>query len=64
MDWERRNTVGRDRVDELTELYESLGFEVKVERHTGLENADEICESCYGDPAGEYFIIYTRKIDN
>ena len=61
MDWEARNTVGKDRVAELSELYESLGFEVKVERYTGPENADEVCESCYGDPAGEYFVIYTRK---
>ncbi len=60
--WEKRNTVGKDRVDELTELYESLDFEVKVERYAGPEDAEEVCESCYGDPSGEYFIIYTRKI--
>lgn len=64
MEWEKRNTVGKDRVSELTELYESLGFEVKVESYTGPENAEETCESCYGDPAGEYYVIYTRKFNN
>jgi hypothetical protein len=61
MEWEKRNTVGKDRVDELVELYESLGFEVKVERFTGPENAADACDTCYGDPAGEYYVIYTKR---
>ncbi len=61
MPWEKRNIVGKDRVDELKELYESLGFEVKVERFTGPENTAEVCNTCYGDPAGEYYVIYTRR---
>lgn len=64
MEWEKRNTVGKDRVTELTELYESLGFEVKVERYAGPENGGEVCEGCYGDSAGEYFVVYTRKKDS
>ncbi|TKJ40041.1 hypothetical protein CEE37_09905 [candidate division LCP-89 bacterium B3_LCP] len=61
MTWQQRNTVGKDRVEELTELYESLGYAVKVDRFTGPETSDETCDSCYGDPSGEYFIIYTKK---
>ncbi len=61
MTWQKRNTVGPDRIEELKELYESLGFEVKVDRFEGPEDADETCDTCYGDPAGEYYIIYTRK---
>ena len=61
MFWQKRNTVGKDRVAELTELYQSLGFEVKVERFTGPDQPGETCDSCYGNSAGEYYIIYTRK---
>ncbi len=61
MEWQKRNTVGKDRLGELTELYKSLGFEVKVERFTGPEETREICQSCYGDPAGEYYVIYTKR---
>jgi len=61
MSWLQRNTVGKDRIEELTELYQSLGFEVKVERFAGPNQPGEACESCYGSSAGEYYIIYTRK---
>ena len=64
MEWERRNTVGKDRVNELTELYRSLGFEVKVEPYAIPEDAPAECDGCYGDPSGEYFVIYTRKINH
>jgi hypothetical protein len=60
MKWEKRNSVGPDRIEELKELYESLGFEVKIEQFEGPEDADEACGTCYGDPAGEYYVIYTR----
>lgn len=60
MSWQKRNTVGKDRVEELTDLYKSLGFEVKVEPFKGPDQPGEVCESCYGNAAGEYFVIYTR----
>ena len=62
MKWERRNTVGEDRVGELVELYESLGFEVKVEPFSEVEGGGEVCESCLTHSAVEYFVIYTRKL--
>jgi hypothetical protein len=58
MDWQQRNTVGSDRVEELCELYRSLGFEVKVEPVTVAPD-DTACQGCYAGP-GEYFVIYTR----
>ena len=61
MSWQKRNTVGKDRVAELTELYQSLGFEVKVEPFAGPDQPGDACDSCYGNAAGEYYIIYTRK---
>lgn len=63
MEWEKRNTVGKDRVDELKELYESLGFDVKIERYAGSDNADETCNVCFSGPAGEYYIIYTKRAE-
>ncbi len=59
-DWQRRNTVGEDRIKELTDLYQSLGFEVKVEPVT-VSPEDTACQGCYEGP-GQYFIIYTRQI--
>ena len=46
---------------ELVELYQSLGFEAKVEPFTEVEGGGEVCESCLSDSAVEYFVIYTRK---
>jgi hypothetical protein len=60
MSWLKRNTVGADRVNELKELYKSLGFEVKIEPVTVAPD-ETACQGCYAGP-GEYFVIYTRKI--
>ncbi|MBC8279021.1 MAG: hypothetical protein H8E46_12380 [FCB group bacterium] len=57
--WEIRNTVGKDRIEELTQLYEELGFEVKVEAFQDEPVDGEVCDTCFG--GGEYFVIYTRK---
>lgn len=62
MSWQKRNTVGKERVDELKELYESLGFEVKVEPLVGPLGGEEACDSCFS--GGEYFVIYTRKVSD
>lgn len=51
-------------MNELTQLYRSLGFEVKVEPYALPEDAPAECDDCYGDPSGEYFVIYTRKINH
>ena len=60
-EWQIRNTVGPDRVQELTELYEELGYEVKVESYKTCEEDQEACSTCLD--GGEYFIILTRRMD-
>jgi len=59
--WEKRNTVGKDRVEELRALYEELGFEVKVEEYQHESEAGEKCNECFAVSKGNYFVIYTRK---
>lgn len=68
MEWTYRNTTVKDRLDELVEMYESLEFEVRVEKY-GTESStdDKVSEadSCeFKDgcmSGGEYYKIYTRK---
>jgi hypothetical protein len=62
MDWQKRNTVGEDRVKEFCELYESLGFEVKVEP-VAVAPEDTACQGCYAGP-GKYYVIFTRRSEN
>ena len=44
-DWERGFTVEVNRVTEYVELYESIGYEVRVEPATPDEQ--EECQTCY-----------------
>jgi hypothetical protein len=46
--WIRRSITSPSRLEELVELYRSLGFEVRVEPLT-LEVIDEACRGCAGD---------------
>ena len=68
MEWTFRNTIGKDRLDEIVEMYESLDYEVKVEQYKGdsskgdMPSGVDSCEfkdGCMG--GGEYYKIYTRK---
>ncbi|MFQ6087545.1 MAG: hypothetical protein ACE5K0_01405 [Candidatus Methanofastidiosia archaeon] len=52
--WLKMFVIEKDRVEEYLELYESLGFEVRVE-----DASPEECEACFGK-MGEYKTIYTR----
>ena len=61
MEWEKRNIVGKDRIEELSNLYRELGFEVKVETYDKKDMPDIQCEECFGAPGGEYYVIYTRR---
>ncbi|MFX0004820.1 MAG: hypothetical protein ACFE9C_10860 [Candidatus Hodarchaeota archaeon] len=44
-DWERGFTVEKNRVAEYVELYESIGYEVRVEPAT--PNESENCQECF-----------------
>ena len=58
--WERRTMVEPARVQEFTELYESLGFEVRVQDLT-KENFGSNCAGCAASACNSYVLIYTRK---
>jgi hypothetical protein len=64
-DWERGFTVEQDRVAEYVELYESIGYEVRVEPATPDEQED--CQECFKadfDNLRTIFIKRSKNIDN
>ncbi len=58
--WEKRNIIDEPRLSELVELYESLGFEVKVTDFKPEEFPEE-CSECMVTSPQKYKVIYTRK---
>jgi len=59
MEWEKRTTVGKDRVNELVELYRELGYETKIEIASNAGEDKVVCDECLS--GGEYYVIFTRK---
>ncbi len=58
--WVRRTMAEPARIEELTELYESTGFEVHVQQ-LAKENFGPSCEGCAESACSTYVLIYTRK---
>ena len=58
--WVRRNVTDPTRVEELTELYDMLGFEVLAQKLTP-DDFGPACALCTEDVCGVYVLIYTRK---
>ena len=58
--WVRRNLEEPTRAKELVELYESLGFEVRVEK-LSPESFPDQCQVCGLSVCSAYVMIYTRK---
>lgn len=58
--WQQRNVSGPDRVQELSELYESLGYEVRIEALSPA-SFGSTCEGCAVVACTSYVVIYTRK---
>lgn len=58
--WVRRHLVDPQRAEESVELYESLGFEVKVQKLTPTDFGTK-CQQCASTICGSYVMIYTRK---
>ena len=56
--WERMFTIDEPRLSESVELYESLGYEVKLRTATKEEMGGECCACISGD---KYKTIYVRK---
>jgi hypothetical protein len=57
--WTRQFTVEAWRVEEYVELYQSLGFETRVEPATPAELGEE-CAECYLAQCENFRTIYTR----
>ena len=60
--WEMQFVVTEPRLSEAVELYESLGFDVKLEP-VDPHGCDTDCRECFKDEAHleKYKTIYTRK---
>ena len=58
--WLKRTTIDEPRLSEITELYKSLGFEVRVEP-VKLDELDEDCKKCYENIIDELKTVYVRK---
>jgi hypothetical protein len=57
--WVRQFTVEKKRVNEYVELYESFGYEVRVEPAT--PNEMEECQVCFKFEFDNLQTIYTRQ---
>jgi len=61
-DWERGFTVEEKRVAEYVELYESIGYEVRVEPATPDEQ--EECQTCFKADFDNLRTIYIKRTKN
>ncbi|MFX1495922.1 MAG: hypothetical protein ACFFBH_00200 [Promethearchaeota archaeon] len=61
-EWERGFTVEEDRVNEYVELYESIGYEVRVEFAT--PDKQEECQSCFKADFNNLRTIYIKRKEN
>ena len=61
-DWERGFTVEERRVNEYVELYESIGYEVRVEPAT--PNEVEECQVCFKADFNNLRTIYIKRKEN
>ena len=57
--WLRRNTYDEPKLSELVEIYEEMGFEVRLEPFDPVE--DFQCSQCMKADPKRYKTIYTRK---
>ena len=61
-DWEKGFTVEENRVNEYVELYESIGYEVRVEPATPDEMED--CQECFKADFDNLRTIYIKRTKN
>jgi hypothetical protein len=57
--WTRRFISEGERLKEMVEMYESLGFEVHLESVKAGESQEE-CDLCFDVEDKTYYTIYTR----
>jgi hypothetical protein len=58
--WTRQFTASEPRLSEAVQLYESLGFEVRLESVESAELPSAECADCYLTQLDRYRTIYTR----
>ena len=61
-DWERGFTIEENRVAEYVELYESIGYEVRVEPATPDEQ--EECQTCFKADLDNLRTIFIKRTKN
>lgn len=57
--WTRQATYDEPRLSEMVEMYEQLGFEVRVEPYRPAEPTE--CSECMKLDPGRFKTIFTRK---
>lgn len=58
--WETRFIGQEPRLSEVAQMYEQIGFEVKIEPFT-TENCEDCCKPCFEDSAIPNMVVYTRR---
>jgi len=58
--WQKRFVTDAGRADESRELYEAMGFDVRVEKLSRSQFGDE-CEGCALSACRSYVMLYTRR---
>ncbi len=61
-DWERGFTVEENRVAEYVELYESIGYEVRVE--PAIPDEQEECQTCFKTDFDNLRTIFIKRTKN
>ncbi|MHC4777097.1 MAG: hypothetical protein ACYTFG_00820 [Planctomycetota bacterium] len=59
--WQRRFVSEEPRLSESVEMYESLGFEVKLRLLVEADLSNEDCTECFKTNPSHFRVIYTRK---
>ncbi len=61
--WARQFVTDEPRLSEAVELYESLGYEVRLEP-TSFEEVNQICKNCLESDCDKYKTIYIKRRSN
>ena len=57
--WTRRTVAAEPRLSEMVELYEDLGFEIRLETFDA-EEEDTGCGVCFSEDRERFKVVYTR----
>jgi hypothetical protein len=61
--WTRRTVAAGPRLGEMVELYEDLGFEVRLEPFDA-EEEDGDCRACFSEDRERFKVVYTRPCND